>query len=156
MASTARAYAPKRRYEEVPQTRIEVHPGQGRRADAAEYSKLMARFKVALVIIAVLTVVAVGRVWFTDATMDILNQTSAVETQIDEARVTGTSLEVQYYAATNPTKVKEYAADNLGMSEGTVATTTVDVRPTELTSSVTEVVDQVIADYNEVQALAAK
>ena len=141
MASTARAYAPKRRYEEVPRPRprIEVHPGQYRRADAGQYARAMSVFKIVVVAVALLTVMAVARIWLTSASLDVLTQTNAVESSIEESREIGDSLDAQYYALSNSTSIREYAANTLGMVAPGASAEVIDVTSDLVTSVFSQV-----------------
>ena len=73
------------------------------------------------------------QVWFTAATVSTLMDSENLTSQIDTARATGANLEVQQTVLANPTRIKAYATDNLGMvtttaieymdmSDGAVAT----------------------------------
>lgn len=145
MASTARAYSPNRRYEEVPSSpRIEVHPGRGKRQDSAQYSHTMALFRIGMVVLVLLAAMAVGRLWLTNASMEVLTQTSAIDTSIKEARLTGAELEVQYSALTNPNTIKPYAANHLGMGPAAGETTYVDLTPRFAQEAAPLVVNKVV------------
>ncbi|MBQ6395289.1 MAG: hypothetical protein IJH87_02960, partial [Atopobiaceae bacterium] len=130
MASTARAYAPKHRYEEVPASpQFEVHPGRGRSAEHAQYAQTMSIFRICMVVLALLAAMAVGRLWLTNTSMEVLTQTNAINTTIEEARLTGSELEVQYSQLTNPAKIKLYAQYRLGMGPAAGAGSYVDLAP---------------------------
>ncbi len=131
MANTARAYQPKRRYEEMPRPRprIEVHPGQDRRVDAERYSRAMALFKLVIALVALLAVVGFTRVWFISASVDVLTQMSEVESSIEAARTEGSSLDAQYYAASSTSSVMTYASEKLGMVASEATPVEVDLTP---------------------------
>ncbi len=148
MASAARAYSSQQQYRrydaygtygaydtyeayEQPRPRrsnIEVHPGKRKETQAAA-NRAVFICKIALVIIAVLAIMCIARIRLINASMDTLAQASEINNSIDEAKSLGTQLEVQYYAAANPNKVKSYASENLGMSAASVSGTTVDLTP---------------------------
>jgi len=158
MAYSDRAYSsPSRRRVESPsrQPRIEVHPGQGRRADSAQYARVMSIFKIAGVALALVAVIAVARIWFTSATMDVLTQSDAVASSIEDARQQGSSLEMQYYSLANPSKVKEYASTSLGMSANTEAAVVIDFTPSFVGSSVTGAVEKAQLGNQTLQNQAA-
>lgn len=154
MASTARAYEPRRRYEgnegyeqvapRRPRPRIEVRPG-GRGELEAASRRAVAVFKIVIVTLAAIAVMSVARIWLTNASMDTLSQASEVNSSIEDARSLGTQLEVQYYAAANPAKVKTYAADELGMAAAAVASTSVDLTPDAIKQAIPSTVTGGIA-----------
>ena len=93
MANAARAYAPKHRYEEVPASpQLQVHPGRGRKAEHAQYAQTMSIFRIGMVVLALIAAMAVGKLWLTNASMEVLTQTSSIESTIKEARLTGSQL----------------------------------------------------------------
>ena len=139
MAQPARAYAPKRRYEEREQPQIQVHPGRGRAADSARYAYILSVFKLACALLAVITVVGVARVWLTNASMETLTQTSTIAASIEDARAMGSELEVQYFALTNPTRIKPYATDTLGMAPAATPVS-VDLTPSAFKEAVPAVI----------------
>ena len=151
MTSTARSYAPSRRYEHVPAPRIEVHQGQGTKIGSQQKS-LVTLFKIAATLMVLITVVAIGRVWLTNASMDILTQTSIVNNQIEEARTAGSSLEAQYYALANPNRVKDYASNTLGMAAAASPTAVIDLTPDAVKNTVPNVVATMENDYAQMVA----
>ncbi len=158
--STASAYAPVRRYANVgsyervaTRPSIEVRTGGKGDTDAA-LRRVVSVFKLAIAAIAVAAVVGVAVVWLTNASMDVLWQKGEVDSAIEDAETLNTQLEVQYYAAANPTKVKEYAADHLGMSAAAAPTTTVDLTPSVLKDAVSSTVTGGIAACENAQAKA--
>ncbi|MGI6220351.1 MAG: hypothetical protein ACOYIP_00515 [Coriobacteriales bacterium] len=154
MASTARAYAPRHRYEEVPASpQFEVHAGQGRKAEHAQYSQTMAIFRIGMIVLALLAAMAVGRLWLTNTSMEVLTQTNSINTTIKEARLTGSELEVQYSELTNPAKVKLYAQYRLGMGPAYGATTYVDLTPQFAKEATPLVVNRVVGAQAQVAAL---
>lgn len=144
MASTARSYEPRRRYQQQPRPDIEVHPGRGRENEA-KVEKAVSTFKLAVAVLAVLAIMCVARVALTNASMDTLTKVSEVNAAIEEAEATQTDLEVEYYSATSATDLKAYAEDELGMSAAAVATTTVDLTPEVLEQAVSSTVTDGIA-----------
>ena len=145
MAQTARAYAPQRRYEEQPRPRIEVHTGQGRRTDTAAYARTVSVFKLAMVLVAVVAAVCIGRIFLVNASMETLTQAHQVNMQLDEARAIGTNLEARYYTLTNSTNVKPYAAEQLGMVAASAeAVTYIDLTPDFLKASAPQVISKAV------------
>ena len=154
MASTARAYAPKHRYEEVPASpQLEVHAGRGRNAEHAQYAQTMAIFRICMVVLALLAAMAVGRLWLTNTSMEVLTQTNSINTTIQEARLTGSELEVQYSQLTNPAKVKLYATYHLGMGPAAGATTYVDLTPQFAKEATPLLVNRVVGAQAQVAAM---
>lgn len=134
MASAARAYAQQQPLES-PRPDLRVLPGKGRdyASNLGVSPFVMTCFKIAVVAILVLAAIGVARVWFTAATVSTLMDSENLTSQIDTARATGANLEVQQTVLANPTRIKAYATDNLGMvtttaieymdmSDGAVAT----------------------------------
>lgn len=152
MASAARAYSSTeqyRRYDAYEQPyrsrpNIEVRPGRRKESQAAA-QRAISVFKIVLVGIAALAVMCIARIWLINASMDTLAQTSVINESIDDARTLGTQLEVQYYAAANPNKVKSYASENLGMSAASVSGTTIDLTPNVIKEAVPSTVTGGIA-----------
>jgi len=154
MASTARAYAPKHRYEEVPASpQFEVHSGRGRSTEHAQYAQTMSIFRICMVVLALLAAMAVGRLWLTNTSMEVLTQTNAINTTIEEARLTGSELEVQYSQLTNPAKIKLYAQYRLGMGPAAGAVSYVDLTPQFAKQATPLVVNRVVSAQGQIAAM---
>jgi len=156
MAQAARTYAPRRRYEEVPSPRIEVHRGQGRRLDSEQYRHAVSIFKLAIVVVLIACAICVARVWLVNASMVTLTEASKVTAQLDEARAMESSLELKYYTLTNASNIKPYAAEKLGMMATSAEYATyVDLTPDFLKTSTPQVVERALVAQAEVDAAAA-
>lgn len=154
MASTARAYAPRHRYEEVPASpQFEVHEGSGRRTEHAQYAQTMTIFRIGMLVLALLAAMAVGRLWLTNTSMEVLTQTNSINTTIEEARLTGSELEVQYSELTNPAKIKLYAQYRLGMGPAYGATSYVDLTPQFAQEATPLIVNRLVGAQAEVAAM---
>lgn len=153
MAQTARTYAPRRRYDEVPAPQIEIHRGQGRRADEGQYRAAVSTFKIVLAVVLIVCAVSVARIWFVNASMVTLTEAGRITSQLDEARAVASSLELKYYTMTNASNIKPYAADKLGMVAATAGNATyVDLTPGFLKEQAPLVIDRALAAQAELDA----
>ncbi len=105
----------------APQThtrrRLRVIEGEGRSAQHAPKLTMAAvhGYKAAMVIIAVLAVVCLARVFMSVSTVQALEASASLQTQIEEARATGNELEIQHSVLSNPATIQKKAA-KMGMS----------------------------------------
>ena len=110
--SNARAYE----RERFAESDISVVPGGGREPRAEGLStSVVTLAKVAAVVLVVLALLGTARVALSSAAVAVALEAQQYESQIDEARVEGSKLEVTQSALSNPTHVKEQAAA-LGMA----------------------------------------
>lgn len=95
---------------------IGVIPGQSHQAQAEPLpSSLVFLAKVAAVVLAVVAVLACGRIALSSAAVTTALETRELSSQIETARSEGNALEVVQSSLSNPTRVKD-AATLLGMS----------------------------------------
>ena len=134
------------RFEQQHEPSIRVLEGQHAEADRS--SRMLALFKIAIVLVVMLTAFAVARIWLTNASMSMLLQTNEVKAEITTARQAGSVLEVKYYDITNPAKVKNYATKKLGMSPVVGSITYVDLTPQYVVTSVPTLVGDVAPQGN--------
>ena len=90
-----------------------VRTGDGRRADA-NASLLVTAAKLAAVVLVVVTMLGFARIALTSAAVATLIESDAISSQIEEARSTGVSLEMEQSVLTSPTSLKS-AVKRLGM-----------------------------------------
>ncbi len=102
--------------QEAPARRLRVIKGAGHSAQHAPKLSLAAvhGFKAAIVVIAVLAVVCLVRVFASVSTVQALEASASLQTQIEEARATGNELEIQHSVLSNPTSIQKKAA-KMGM-----------------------------------------
>lgn len=95
---------------------IGVIPGQSRQVQAEPLpASLVFLAKVVAVVLAVVAVLACGRIALSSATVTTALETRELSSQIETARSEGNALEVVQSSLSNPTRVKD-AATLLGMS----------------------------------------
>ncbi len=116
-AQPAYSLYPQRAPERAPRTRISVVPGQRTRTASAPASTITPALvlKVAVVAFLVLTCVAFARLGLAAATVTTSMQSQELSSQIDDARATGSSLEVTQSLLSNSTRVRQQA-EKLGMA----------------------------------------
>ncbi|MCR5845748.1 MAG: hypothetical protein K6G78_04185 [bacterium] len=141
------------RFEQQHEPSIRVLEGQHSEADRS--SRMLALFKIAIVLVVMITAFAVARIWLTNASMSMLLQTNEVKEEIATARQAGSALEVQYYNITDPAKVKSYASNKLGMSPVVGTITYVDLTPNYVVASVPSLVDEVAPQGNMLSSRGA-
>jgi cell division protein FtsL len=105
---------PERVQERPTRERISVVPGS-RTARAPQAVTPVLVLKIVLPVMIALMLVAVSYLFISAATVKTSMQAQALSSQIDEARSTGTSLEVTESLLSNPTRVRQQA-EALGMS----------------------------------------
>lgn len=103
--------------QQQPRERYTVIPGQNKSAErAVQLPALAVRgFKFAMVAVAALALVCGLRVFLSVSTVQALENSAALQTQIEEARATGNDLEITHAVLSNPTSVQKKAS-RLGMS----------------------------------------
>ena len=115
-AAPAYTYYPERAPERAPRTRISVVPGQGPRTQSpALPSSVVFLAKAVAAVLIVVSLVAFARIALSSATVATSVQAQELSSQIDQARSSGSSLEVSQSLLTNPTYLKQQAA-GLGMA----------------------------------------
>lgn len=123
-AEPAYAYRPARAPERAPRPAISVVRGRQRAASAGASPSLVLAVKIAAVVLVALTCMAFARVALSAATVATSMESQELSSRIDEARSTGTSLEVSESVLANPTRVRQ-EAERLGMAApaevGTIA-----------------------------------
>ena len=117
--STAVSYgtsAPERK-PETTRRPYKVIEGEGRSSErAAKLSDFAVHsFKTVIAVVAILAVVCSLRVFLSVSTVQVLEASASLQTQIEEARATGNDLEIRHSVLANPTSVQKKAA-KLGMS----------------------------------------
>lgn len=117
-AAYQRQTAPARQPQRQPQRKpMRVIPGKGtssERSRGLSLAKFRA-FKMVLVFAVLFGAVCAGRVWMSVSTVQALQSSSNIQTQIEEARATGNDLEIEHSVLANPTRVQK-RAQALGMS----------------------------------------
>lgn len=119
-ASAARSGA-RREQQHAPEqdlrSRIRVIDGEGKSAQHAPKLSLGAvrSFKAVIAIVAVLAVVCSIRIFMSVSTVQALEASANLQTQIEEARATGNDLEIRHSVLANPASIQKKAA-KLGMS----------------------------------------
>lgn len=106
-------YAP----EQDLRSRYRVIEGEGKSAQHAPKLSLGAvrSFKAILAVVAVLAVVCSVRVFMSVSTVQALEASAHLQTQIEEARATGNDLEIRHSVLANPASIQKKAS-KLGMS----------------------------------------
>lgn len=94
-----------------------VIPGQGGDAKRAQGLSLsvVRGFKSIIVIAIALAAVCGIRVWMSVSTVQALQATNTIQTQIEDARADGNELEIEHSVLANPTRIQKQAK-NMGMS----------------------------------------
>ena len=124
MASVARAsgyYNQQRQIDRDREDGLYVLPGRGVSSERAVSPVLMRCFKLAIVFLIGLGVIAVCRVALTSATTSPLMTSQKTTAALSSARSTGDNLEVQQAALANPTRISSTAINELGMVAGSNA-----------------------------------
>lgn len=93
-----------------------VVPGRGKRAETLDPTILRV-LRIALAVLVAFTVLGCVRVAFASATVSASMEGSKISADIESARSTGNSLEVQETSLSNTTYLKNYAKKNLDMIE---------------------------------------
>ena len=108
---------PNRNPQSQPRRNWRVIPGEGRSAQHAPKLSMAAvhGFKAAMAIVVVLAVVCLARVFMSVSTVQAMEASASLQTQIEEARATGNELEIQHSVLSNPTTIQKKAA-KIGMS----------------------------------------
>ena len=116
-AQPAYSLYPQRVPESRPRTRISVVPGQRSRTTPAPASAITPALvlKVVAVALIVLTCAAFARLGLAAATVTTSMQSQELSSQIDDARDTGSSLEVTQSLLSNSNRVRSQA-EKLGMA----------------------------------------
>lgn len=110
-----RAY-PERVPARDPRTRVRVVPGRAPRREPAKSTSPVRTVTLAIVVAVVaVTLVAFLRVTLAAATVTTAMQSQDLESQISDARSTGSSLEVSQSLLSSPTRVRQ-EAERLGMA----------------------------------------
>lgn len=134
-SSSARAFAPyvsgsaapaldplprtRTRREEKQTPKIEVHPGGNPRIKTkAAPSAIPAAIQVFAAAILLFALIGFINITFTSAALASATEQDAVKTEISNAREEGKALEVELGSLSNPTSIKEKAAE-LGMAPAT-------------------------------------
>lgn len=118
-SSTARNRAERASAAEQPdlRSRYRVITGEGRSAQHAPKLSLAAvrGFKAVIAAVVLLAVVCSVRVFMSVSTVQALEASAHLQTQIEEARATGNDLEIRHSVLANPASIQRKAA-KLGMS----------------------------------------
>ena len=98
-------------------SRYRVITGEGKSAQHAPKLSMGAirSFKAVIAIVAVLAVVCSIRIFMSVSTVQALEASAHLQTQIEEARATGNDLEIRHSVLANPASIQRKAA-KLGMS----------------------------------------
>ena len=111
-AVPAYSHYPERAAERDSRERISVLPGRGVRTQPSSLSpSVVLAAKAVAVVLVVLSIVAFARIGLVSAAFSASAQSAQLSAQISEARATGSSLEVSQSTLSNPTKLKQQAAD---------------------------------------------
>ncbi len=119
--SAAPAYSryPKRAPEQAPRARISVVPGSGKRTQTSTLpSNVVFLAKAIAMVLLFVAVVAFARIGLMAAAISTSIESSQLSAQIEEVRSSSAALEVSQSVLSNPTRVREEAAE-LGMVEAT-------------------------------------
>ena len=103
--------------QQQPRERYTVIPGQNKSAErAVALSPVAIRgFKFALAALAALALICSVRVFLSVSTVQALEASASLQTQIEEARVAGNDLEIRHAVLSNPSSIQKKAT-RLGMS----------------------------------------
>lgn len=103
--------------QQQPRERYTVIPGEGKSAQRAV--KLgpgaVRGFKLAIAAVAALAVICSVRVFLSVSTVQALESSALLQTQIEDARAAGNDLEIRHAVLSNPTDIQKKAT-RLGMS----------------------------------------
>lgn len=105
-------YAPQPRYQERPA----VSPVPARGPVTQLDPRYLAFARIAIVLVVLFTLVGLVRVGFASAAVSSAIEYEQVTTDIDAARAAGSALEVQVANLSNPSYVRDYATQKLGMA----------------------------------------
>ena len=103
--------------QQQPRERYTVIPGQNKSAErAVALSPVAIRgFKFALAALAALALICSVRVFLSVSTVQALEASASLQTQIEEARAAGNDLEIRHAVLSNPSSIQKKAT-RLGMS----------------------------------------
>ena len=103
--------------QQQPRERYTVIPGQNKSAErAVALSPVAIRgFKFALAVLAALALICSVRVFLSVSTVQALEASASLQTQIEEARAAGNDLEIRHAVLSNPSSIQKKAT-RLGMS----------------------------------------
>ena len=103
--------------QQQPRERYTVIPGQNKSAErAVALSPVAIRgFKFALAALAALALICSVRVFLSVSTVQALEASASLQTQIEEARAAGNDLEIRHAVLSNPPEIQKKAT-RLGMS----------------------------------------
>ena len=103
--------------QQQPRERYTVLPGQNKSAErAVALSPVAIRgFKFALAALAALALICSVRVFLSVSTVQALEASASLQTQIEEARAAGNDLEIRHAVLSNPSSIQKKAT-RLGMS----------------------------------------
>ena len=103
--------------QQQPRERYTVIPGQNKSAErAVALSPVAIRgFKFALAALAALALICSVRVFLSVSTVQALEASASLQTQIEEARAAGNDLEIRHAVLSNPSSTQKKAT-RLGMS----------------------------------------
>ncbi len=116
-AQRASQYAPQRAPQQTKRKSYRVIPGQGTDAKRAHGLSLgvVRSFKSIIVFAVCLLAVCGVRVWMSVSTVQALQASSNIQTQIEDARAAGNELEIEHSVLANPTRIQKQAK-SMGMS----------------------------------------
>lgn len=103
--------------QQQPRERYTVIPGQNKSAErAVALSPVAIRgFKFALAALAALALICSVRIFLSVSTVQALEASASLQTQIEEARAAGNDLEIRHAVLSNPSSIQKKAT-RLGMS----------------------------------------
>ena len=103
--------------QQQPRERYTVIPGEGNSAQrAASLAPAAVRgFKIAIAAVAVLAVICSVRIFLSVSTVQALESSAVLQSQIEDARAAGNDLEIRHAVLSNPTDIQKKAT-RLGMS----------------------------------------
>lgn len=120
-SASQRGYAARPQRQAAPEidvrSRVRVITGAGKSAQHAPKLSMAAvrSFKAVIAIVAVLAVVCSVRIFMSVSTVQALEASANLQTQIEEARATGNDLEIRHSVLANPASIQRKAS-KLGMS----------------------------------------
>lgn len=94
---------------------LHVVAGEGREADQAVSPAFVGVIKVAIVLIALFTIVGLVRVGLASATASALNSNAALSDELDAGRDESSNLEVMQSVYGSSTRIRDLASGTLGM-----------------------------------------